>query len=81
MELDGKVYQLIPDGKKDGWFIFRFDWEIERDPGSRYYNFVEGRMYTHVDSIHSGAGIVGGTFRFTSYDESGVVAAQAERGF
>lgn len=81
MELEGKVYPLIPDGKKDGWFLFRFDREIERNPGSRYDNYVEGRMYTHIDNIHSGAGTEGGTFRFTSYDESGAVAAQAERGF
>ena len=81
MELDGKDYPLTPDGKQDGWFLFRFDREIDKDPGSRYNSFVEGGMYALVDSIHSGAGIVGGTFRFTSYDGSGVVAAQAERGF
>ena len=81
LELDGRSYPLIADEKQGDWFRFRFDRELEKGTGSRYDVFLETDQFFYIDGINTGADIVGGTFRFTSYDESGAVAAQAERGF
>lgn len=82
MELDGKSYPLIADGKQGDWFVFRFDREIEKGSGSRYNTFVEEELFSFIDCEDFPGDITySGTFHFTAYNADGSIAAQAERGF
>lgn len=82
LEMDGRSYPLIADEKQDDWFEFHFDREIERDTGSRYNVFVEFNQFTYIDLEDTPWNpTFGGVFRFTSYNEDGSIAAQADREF
>ena len=82
IELDGKSYPLIPDEKQGDWFEFRFDREIERDTGSCYNVFVEYDCFLQIDREDvPETAKPHGTFRFTSYNADGSIAAQADREF
>lgn len=82
MEMDGKSYPLIADGKQGDWFVFRFDRDTVRAGEARYNIFVEGDQFSYIDSEDFPRNTTfSGTFHFIAYNADGSIAAQAEREF